>query len=72
MRKCQWEVHRHMVPTRDAQRRWDQVYQYLVLWKRPSLAYPLESQTQTPQEECDESCDIRTCLYATASTDTND
>ena len=70
MKKRQWIIKRHMAPTTDAQRRWDQAYQYLVRWSAVSLKEPPQEACQ--QEMGHESGDLCARFYATASTNTND
>lgn len=65
MKTRQWSIRRHVVPTADAQRRWDQAYQKLVRW---SLIAPQDRlQEAPPQEEQDESGDVCTRFYVTSS-----
>jgi len=72
MRKRQWQCQREAIPTRDAQRRWDQAYQYLVLWSQPSEEGLLQGQLLSEQEEDDENRPVCACVYAPASSDAND
>jgi hypothetical protein len=69
MKKRQWIIRRHLVPTTDAQRRWDQAYQDLVQWSAVSLKQPLQEACQ--QEASDESSHLCTRFDATASANAN-
>jgi hypothetical protein len=69
MKTRQWIIRRHMVPTTDAQRRWDQAYQDLVRWSAVSLKEPLQEARQ--QESSDESSHLCACFDTTASANTN-
>jgi len=71
MRKRQWQCQRDSIPTRDAQGRWDQVYQYLVSWSQPFEEGSWPGQTLPEQEEDDESRHVCTRVHAAASSDAN-
>ncbi len=71
MRKRQWHCQRHAIPTRDAPRRWDQVYQYLVLWSQSSVGGSSESHTPLRQEEDDASRHVCSGLHATSGAGAN-
>src|SRR6266581_4436109 len=57
MKKRQWSIHHSTIEVPDAQHRWDQVYQLLLQWSRPSL--PISSQEVRQQENDDEYCNLR-------------
>jgi hypothetical protein len=64
MKTRQWSIRRHVVPTVDAQRRWDQAYQNLIRW---SLVAPQDRLQEAPQQEkSDESGDVCPRVYTTA------
>jgi hypothetical protein len=69
MKKRQWIIRRHLVPTTDAQRRWDRAYQYLIQWSAGSLKEPPQEMCQ--QEKSDESSDLCARFYATAGAGAN-
>ncbi len=69
MKKRQWIIQRHMVPTTDAQRRWDRAYQYLVQWSAVSLKEPQQEACQ--QEKSDERSNVCARFYATTSANAN-
>ncbi len=64
MKKRKFSIHRHVTHTRDAQRRWDRAYQYLVQWSAASSRDT--SQEERSQENLDESRDVCARLYAAA------
>lgn len=64
MKKRQWTVRRHSTQTAEAQRRWDQAYQYLVRWSTVALKEAPHGPIR--EESSDESRDVCACLYAAA------
>ncbi|WP_201387525.1 hypothetical protein [Ktedonobacter sp. SOSP1-85] len=69
MKTRQWSVRRSVVPTADAQQRWDQAYQNLVRW---SLDAPPGRLQEAPhQEERDERSDVCARVYPTPGASAN-
>ena len=64
MKKRQWTVRRHIAQTAEAQRRWDQAYQYLVGWSAVALKQAPHGPIR--EQSSDESSHVCTCLYAAA------
>ena len=71
MKHRQWKTTRQFLERPDAQRRWDQAYQFLVQWTSAPLSSPVPEGTQTNQEEFDEKSRVCSRLDPAAGTSAN-
>jgi len=72
MKQRQWKTTRQLVERPDAQRRWDQAYQYLLSWTRGPTPSPTTELAQATQEESDENSRLRPSLHPASDPDAND
>ena len=69
MKKRNWTIRRDWVASLEAQRRWDQAYQWLVHWSLTAGSGQRDGEPAgtSRQEENDEDCDVCTGLNPTTS-----
>jgi hypothetical protein len=71
MKQRQWKTTRQLVERPDAQRRWDQAYQYLMQWSQGPLSSTTVKSVQVTQEESNEDSRVRSRLHPASDPDAN-
>jgi hypothetical protein len=66
-----WKLCRTTVAQPDGERRWDNAYQLLLQWAMEDEAEP-DSVPSYPQEDCNGSRPLRSCLYPPSTTAADD
>ncbi len=71
MKQRQWKIKRQVIERPDAERRWGQAYQYLMLWTSCPPQSLLTEPLQTREEKADESSSLCSGVYAATDPNTN-